>query len=337
GIVLTKRANGSSSPELAGFPHHSLDNYLSKLVRAGQRVAICDQLEDPKLTKTIVKRGVTELITPGVAYGDNIVDQKNNNFLAALYFEKTTLGVSFLDISTGEFFLAQGSADYIDKLLQGFKPTEVIFQKSKRQEFLEIFGDRFYTFHLDDWSFTTDYTTEVLTKHFEVNSMKGFGVDKLTLGLIAAGVILHYLNETEHRNLGHITSISRIEEDSYMWLDRFTIRNLELLGSANDNASTLFQVLDKTCTPMGARMLQKWIVLPLKTLKPIQERQGVVEFLVNNETQMNALQSEVKPIGDLERLISKVGLQKVGPRELCQLRRGLEHISNIKVLCQDTG
>ncbi len=337
GIVLTKRANGSSNPELAGFPHHSLDNYLSKLVRAGQRVAICDQLEDPKLTKTIVKRGVTELVTPGVAYGDNILDQKNNNFLAAIHFDKSTLGISLIDISTGEFLVAQGNVEYIDKLLQGYKPSEVIFRKSNRREFLENFGDRFYTYHLDDWAFSTDYTQELLTKHFEVNSMKGFGVDKLTSGLIAAGVILHYLNETEHRNLGHISSISRIEEENHMWLDRFTIRNLELLNSANENAATLFQILDHTCTPMGARMLQKWIVMPLKSLKSIQERQGVVEFLVNNPELFSKIQAEIKPVGDLERLISKVGLHKVGPRELVQLKRALEHIIHIKELCLQAG
>ncbi|RZL02279.1 MAG: DNA mismatch repair protein MutS, partial [Pedobacter sp.] len=337
GIVLTKRANGSSSPELAGFPHHSLDNYLSKLVRAGQRVAICDQLEDPKLTKTIVKRGVTELVTPGVAYGDNILNQKSNNYLACVSFDKNSAGVSFLDISTGEFLVAQGSIEYVDKLLQGFKPTEVVFQKSKRTEFLEYFGDKFYTFHLDDWAFTSDYTTEILTKHFEVNSMKGFGVEKITTGLIAAGVVLHYLNETEHRKLQHITSISRIEEDSHLWLDRFTIRNLELVSSANDNAVTLFEVLDHTSTPMGARMLHKWIVMPLKELKPIQERLGVVQFLVDNDNLCRDLLNHVKPIGDLERLISKVGLQKVGPRELCQLKRALEHIEQIKLLAEKAG
>lgn len=335
GIVLTKRANGSSNSELAGFPHHSLDNYLSKLVRAGQRVAICDQLEDPKLTKTIVKRGVTELVTPGVAYGDNILDQKNNNFLASIYFDKAQIGIALIDISTGEFLVAQGNKEYIDKLLQGFKPSEVIFQKSKRREFIEEFGDRFYTFHLEDWIFTTDYSNELLTKHFEVNSMKGFGVEKLSAGLVAAGVILHYLGETEHRNLGHITSISRIEEENYMWLDRFTSRNLELLNSNNDNASTLFQVLDQTCTPMGARLLQKWIIMPLKDLKPIQERLGVVEFLVDQPDLFAEIKSEIKPIGDLERLISKVGLFKVGPRELVQLRKSLEHIQKLKDICSN--
>ncbi len=331
GIVLTRRGQGPNGHiELAGFPHHSLENYLSKLVRAGQRVAICDQLEDPKTTKTIVKRGVTELVTPGVAYNDNILNQKSNNYLAAVYFDKQQCGVSFLDISTGEFHVAQGSIEYVDKLLQGFKPTEVVFQKSKRKEFLENFGDKFYTFHLDDWAFTADYATETLTKHFEVSSLKGFGVDKLTTGTIAAGVILHYLNETEHRNLKHITSISRLEEDQYMWLDRFTIRNLELVSSSNDNAVTLFDVLDQTSTPMGARLLHKWIIMPLKELKPIEERLGMVEYLVGQPELIESFLNHIKQIGDLERLISKVGLQKVGPRELSQLKKALQHIESVK-------
>lgn len=337
GIVLTRRGQGPNGHiELAGFPHHSLENYLSKLVRAGQRVAICDQLEDPKATKTIVKRGVTELVTPGVAYNDNILNQKSNNYLAAVYFEKQQCGVSFLDISTGEFHVAQGSIEYIDKLLQGFKPTEVVFQKSKRKEFLEYFGDKFYTFHLDDWAFTADYATETLTKHFEVSSLKGFGVDKLTTGIIAAGVILHYLNETEHRNLKHITSISRLEEDQFMWLDRFTIRNLELVSSANDNAVTLFDVLDQTSTPMGARLLHKWIIMPLKELKPIQERLGMVEYLVSHTELIEELLTHIKQIGDLERLISKVGLQKVGPRELSQLKKALQHIEAVKQIAGES-
>ena len=337
GIVLTRRGTGPNGHlELAGFPHHSLENYLSKLVRAGQRVAICDQLEDPKATKNIVKRGVTELVTPGVAYNDNILNQKSNNYLAAVYFDKNLCGVSFLDISTGEFHVAQGSTDYIDKLLQGFKPTEVVFQKSKRKEFLEYFGDKFYTFHLDDWAFTSDYANETLTKHFEVTSLKGFGVDKLQTGIIAAGVVLHYLNETEHRNLKHITSISRLEEDKYMWLDRFTIRNLELVSSPHENAVTLFDVLDETSTPMGARLLHKWIVMPLKELKPIQERQGMVAYLVEHPDLIQEFLSHIKQIGDLERLISKVGLQKVGPRELCQLAKSLHHIEAVKNISAET-
>lgn len=333
GIVLTKRGTGPNGAlELAGFPHHSLENYLSKLVRAGQRVAICDQLEDPKTTKTIVKRGVTELVTPGVAYNDNILSQKSNNYLAALYFDKQQIGVAFCDISTGEFLVSQGNAEYIDKLLQGFKPTEIVFQKNKRQEFLSLFGDKFYTYHIDDWAFTADYANEVLTKHFEVNSLKGFGVDKLGSGIVAAGVVLYYLGETEHRNLQHMTSITRIEEEQFMWLDRFTIRNLELVGTANDNGVTLFQILDETATPMGARMLHRWIVMPLKELKPIQERLGVVEHLVSQEALLEQFQALVKPIGDLERLISKVGLQKAGPRELVQLKRALKHIEEVKEL-----
>ncbi|MDQ8005382.1 MAG: DNA mismatch repair protein MutS [Pedobacter sp.] len=337
GIVLTKRGTGPNGAlELAGFPHHSLENYLSKLVRAGQRVAICDQLEDPKMTKTIVKRGVTELITPGVAYSDNILSQKSNNYLAAVYFEKTSMGVAFCDISTGEFLVAQGNAEYIDKLLQSFKPTEVVYQKSKRSEFPQLFGDKFYTFHIDDWAFTQDYATEVLTKHFEVNSLKGFGVDKLTAGIVAAGVVLYYLGETEHRNLQHITSISRVEEEKYMWLDHFTIRNLELVSSPHDNAVTLFDVLDHTCTPMGARLLHKWIIMPLKELKPIQERLGMVDFLVKNEVLADEFLQHIKPIGDLERLISKVGLQKAGPRELLQLKRALGHIEEVQKLAANS-
>ena len=337
GIVLTKRGTGPNGAlELAGFPHHSLENYLSKLVRAGQRVAICDQLEDPKMTKTIVKRGVTELVTPGVAYSDNILNQKSNNYLAAVYFDKGLMGVAFCDISTGEFLVAQGSAEYVDKLLQSFKPTEIVFQKSKRMEFPQLFGDKFYTFHIDDWAFTQDYANEILTKHFEVNSLKGFGVDKLTAGIVAAGVILYYLGETEHRNLQHITSISRVEEERFMWLDRFTIRNLELVSSSNDNGVTLFEVLDETCTPMGARLLHKWIIMPLKELKPIQERLETVDFLVKNEALADELLQHIKPIGDLERLISKVGLQKAGPRELLQLKRALSHIEQIKRLAEQS-
>lgn len=337
GIVLTKRGAGSASEtELAGFPHHSLENYLSKLVRAGQRVAICDQLEDPKMTKTIVKRGVTELVTPGLAHGDNILQQKSNNYLSAIFFDKNSYGISFCDISTGEFLVAQGNAEYIDKLLQSFKPTEVLFQKSKRLEFAQTFGDKFYSFHIDDWAFTTDYAFETLTKHFEVSSLKGFGIDKIQSGIVAAGVILHYLGETEHKNLQHISSISRIEEEKYMWLDRFTIRNLELVNTSNDNGMTLFDIMDQTSTPMGARLLHKWIVMPLKELKPIEERLGMVDFLVNHSDFSEELLSHIKPIGDLERLISKVGLQKAGPRDLTQLKRALTHIESLKNLTEQT-
>lgn len=338
GIVLTRRANGSAAYiELAGFPHHSLDTYLSRLVRAGQRVAICDQLEDPKSTKTIVRRGVTELVTPGVAYSDNILHQKSNNYLAAIFFDKSMLGVSFVDISTGEFHVAQGNAEYIDKLLQGFKPTEIVFQKSRRKEIADLFGQNFYSFPLEDWAFSADYANETLHKHFEVSSLKGFGIEKLHAGIIAAGVVLYYLNETEHRNLAHITSISRLEEDHYMWLDRFTVRNLELVSSVQENAITLFNVLDQTATPMGARMLHKWIVMPLKELEPIEERLGTVTYLVEHPELLQQLLEPIRLIGDLERLISKVGLKRCGPRELCQLKKALYQIETIKELASATG
>lgn len=337
GIVLTKRANGSASHiELAGFPHHSLDTYLPKLVRAGQRVAICDQLEDPKTTKTIVKRGVTELVTPGVAYNENILQQKSNNYLACLYFDKGVTGVAFVDISTGEFLVSQGNSDYIDKLLQGFKPSEVIFQKTRHRDFIEKYGDRFYTYGLDDWAFTSDYANETLLKHFEVKSLKGFGIERLSAAIVAAGVALHYLNETEHRNLQHISSVSRIEEDRFMWLDRFTIRNLELVGSANENAITLVDVLDQTCSPMGARLLRRWMVMPLKDRKPIEERLNVVEFLYKDADLRDKLLHELKQIGDMERLISKIGLQKANPREVVQLKKALNAICNIKEICEHT-
>jgi DNA mismatch repair protein MutS len=334
GIVLTRRANGAATHiELAGFPHHSLDTYLPKLVRAGQRVAICDQLEDPKATKSIVKRGVTELVTPGVAYSDNIVQQKTNNYLASLYFEKSSVGIALLDISTGEFLTAQGNTDYIDKLLQSFSPSEVIMPKTRSAEFKETFGDRFYTYTLDEWPYSGDYATETLLKHFEVKSLKGFGIEKLNLGITAAGVALHYLNETEHRNLQHISAISRIEEDRYLWLDRFSIRNLELIGSANENAVTLVDVLDHTCSPMGARMLRRWIVMPLKEQKPIEDRLNVVEYLVSQEELREELKQHIRQIGDLERLISKIGLQKANPREVWQLKKALNSIELIKNIC----
>ncbi|MFD1257583.1 DNA mismatch repair protein MutS [Mucilaginibacter terrae] len=338
GIVLTKRANGAATHiELAGFPHHSLDTYLPKLVRAGQRVAICDQLEDPKMTKTIVKRGVTELVTPGVATSDNILNQKNNNYLASLYFEKNSIGIALIDISTGEFLTAQGNTDYLDKLLQSFSPSEVIYPKSYKRDFSEKFGDRYYTYTLDEWPYSGDYAYETLTKHFGVKSLKGFGIEKLNLGIIAAGVALHYLNETEHRNLQHISAISRIEEDRYLWLDRFSIRNLELVGSSNDNALTLVDVLDHTCSPMGARLLRRWIVMPLKELKPINDRLNVVQHLIKQEDLRNELQACIRQVGDLERLISKIGLQKANPREVCQLRKALQAISSIKNMCNVAG
>ncbi|GAB2688135.1 DNA mismatch repair protein MutS [Mucilaginibacter koreensis] len=334
GIVLTKRNNGSVNNELAGFPHHSLETYLPKLVRAGQRVAICDQLEDPKATKTIVKRGVTELVTPGVAINDTILQQKSNNYLASLYFEKTSLGLALVDVSTGEFLTAQGNIAYIDKLLQSFTPSEVVYPKSRRQEFADLFGDRYYSYPLDEWPYSGDYAEETLLKHFGVKSLKGFGIEKLSLGVMAAGVALHYLNETEHRNLQHISAISRIEEENYLWLDRFSIRNLELVGSANENARTLVDVLDETCSPMGARLLRRWIVMPLKDMKPIQDRLSVVQHLIENEDLRNELQACIRQIGDLERLISKISLQKANPREVCQLRKALTAIENIKHVCE---
>ncbi|RKD14547.1 DNA mismatch repair protein MutS [Pelobium manganitolerans] len=338
GIVLTKRANGSASHiELAGFPHHSIETYLPKLVRAGQRVAICDQLEDPKAVKGIVKRGVTELVTPGVAYSENIVQQKSNNYLACLHFEKQSVGIAFLDISTGEFLVAQGSSNYIDKLLQSFKPSELIFSKSKLKEFNELFGNGFYTYTLDDWAFTSDYAQETLLKHFEVKSLKGFGIERLPLGIVAAGVALHYLGETEHRQLQHISNISRIEEDRYMWLDKFTIRNLELIGSSNENAKTLIDVLDKTSCAMGARMLRKWMVMPLKEERPIQERLAVVDFFYAQADIRHQLQHCVRQVGDLERLVSKIGLQKTNPRELIQLKKALSAIAEIKEIAEQSG
>src|SRR6201995_1739004 len=338
GIVLTRRGNGAETfIELAGFPHHSLETYLPKLVRAGQRVAICDQLEDPKTTKTIVKRGVTELVTPGVAISDNILQQKSNNYLASLYFEKNSIGIALIDISTGEFLCAQGNPDYIDKLLQSYSPSEVIFPKTRNSDFRQHYGDRFYTYMLDDWPYSGDYATETLLKHFGVKSLKGFGIDRLNLGIVAAGVALHYLNETEHRNLQHISSISRIEEDRYLWLDRYSVRNLELVGSANENARTLVEVLDQTCSPMGARLLRRWIVMPLKEIKPITDRLNVVQYLIEHEELREELKQNIRLIGDLERLISKVGLQKANPREVAQLKRALNAIEAIKKLGETSG
>ncbi|MBE7179324.1 MAG: DNA mismatch repair protein MutS, partial [Mucilaginibacter polytrichastri] len=331
GIVLTKRANGAASHiELAGFPHHSLDTYLPKLVRAGQRVAICDQLEDPKTVKGIVKRGVTELVTPGVATGDNILQQKRNNYLAVLHLDKTTAGVAFLDISTGEFQVAQGSVDYIDKLLQSLKPSEVVFSKAKRRDVAEIFGDQFYTYNIDDWAFSYDYAEECLLKHFEVRNLKGFGIERMQAAIIAAGVAIHYLNDTEHRQLQHISSLSRIEESKYVWLDRFTIRNLELITPNSENARTLLDVLDQTCTAMGARLLRRWLVMPLKNKKSIEERLSVVDWFLAHREESSELENAIQQVGDLERLISKIGLQKANPRELAQLKRALFAIENIQ-------
>ena len=338
GIVLTRRANGAAAyMELAGFPHHSLDLYLPKLVKAGLRVAICDQLEDPKLTKTIVKRGVTELVTPGVSYHDKILDQKENNFLAGVHLESKTSGVSFLDISTGEFYLAQGNFEYIDKLIQSFRPSEVIIQKSKRQEFTELFGSKFYISTFDDWVFTSDFSHDLLLKHFGTASLKGFGVENLEMGVIAAGAALHYLAETQHDKIQHICKLSRIEEDQYLWLDRFTIRNLELLNSVNENAKTLLDVLDQTVSPMGSRQLRRWIILPLKNLQPIGERLDAVEYFTKNGESTDRIRHHFQQIGDLERLISKVAVARVNPREMIYLKRALDAIEEVKVLCESSG
>ncbi|MCE3278068.1 MAG: mismatch repair protein MutS [Bacteroidetes bacterium] len=335
GIVLTKRANGYQAfIELAGFPHHSLDTYLPKLVRAGQRVAICDQLEDPKLTKTIVKRGVTELVTPGVSYNDKVLDHKANNFLASVYLGEKISGVSFLDVSTGEFFIAQGSAEYIDKLLQSFRPNEILFQKNKKKLFNELFGDKFYTYGLDDWAFTHEFGTECLLKHFGTKSLKGFGIEALEHGTIAAGAALHYLADTQHDKVKHISTISRIEEEKYVWLDRFTIRNLELFGSHNDNARTLIDIIDQTISPMGSRMMKRWMALPLKDKAPIDERLEVVDYFLSNPEISAGLVGHLEMIGDLERIISKVATARISPKEVVQLKRALSAIAPIKEACE---
>lgn len=334
GIVLTKRANGSASfIELAGFPHHSLDTYLPKLVRAGQRVAICDQLEDPKLTKTIVKRGVTELVTPGVSYNDKVLDHKANNFLASVYLTEKICGVSFLDVSTGEFLVAEGNLEYIDKLLQSFRPSEVLFQKNKKKLFVETFGDKFYIYGLDDWAFTSEFGNELLLKHFGTKSLKGFGVESLEHGIVAAGAALHYLADTAHDKVKHISTLSRIEEEKYVWLDRFTIRNLELFGSHNDNAKTLIDVIDHTVSPMGSRMLKRWLALPLKDKTPIEERLDVVDYFLSDTKANEQIIEQLKLIGDLERIISKVATARISPKEVVQLKRALTAIEPIKTIC----
>lgn len=334
GIVLTRRANGSGTfVELAGFPHHALDTYLPKLVKAGQRVAICDQLEDPKLTKNIVKRGVTELVTPGVSLNDKVLDHKTNNFLASIHLEMKTSGISFLDISTGEFLIAQGSNDYVDKLLQSFRPSEVIVQKNKLKQFQEIFGEKFYTSTFEDWVFTHDFTYDLLTKHFGTKSLKGFGVEDMTNGTIAAGAAIHYLSETQHDKIQHITKLARIEEDRYVWLDRFTIRNLELLSTNNENARTLIDIIDQTISPMGSRLMKRWMILPLKDKQPIEERLRIVGHLLKHDSLAESFRQNIKFIGDLERLISKVAVGKITPREVYQLKKALDSISPIKNEC----
>jgi DNA mismatch repair protein MutS len=338
GIVLTKRKNGAAAfIELAGFPHHSLDTYLPKLVRAGNRVAICDQLEDPKLTKTIVKRGVTELVTPGVSYNEKTLDTQSNTFLAAVTCKENTWGVAFLDISTGEFLTAQGSQEYIDKLLQSFRPSEVLYQKNTDKQFKEAFGDKFFTFRLDDWVFTHEFGSELLNKHFETRSLKGFGVEDLKVGVIAAGAVLHYLSETQHDRVDHIRSLSRIEEDQYVWLDRFTIRNLELVSSGNENATTLLHVLDQTVTPMGSRLMRRWLLLPLKDEARIARRHAVVAHFTSQQESLEQWQSELKNIGDLERLISKVAVGRIAPREVHHIRRALDCIAPLKLFLEGSG
>ena len=330
-IVLTKRGAGSpTETALAGFPHHSINTYLPKLVKAGMRVAICDQLEDPKLTKTIVKRGVTELVTPGVSLNDEVLQSKSNNFLGVVHYGKKKLGVAFLDVSTGEFLTAQGDVAYIDKLLQNFQPNEVVVQKQNKKEFIKDFGDRFYTFFMEDWVFQTDYTRELLTNHFKVNSLKGFGIDKLDEGIIASGTALHYLSETQHKQLNHITNINRIEEDYYVWMDRFTIRNLELYQSNTVDAVTLLDIIDKTISPMGGRLLKRWLALPLKDATRIKKRHDIVKFFIENEIVFDKITSQIKKISDLERLISKVATARISPRELVLLKTSLDAVIPIK-------
>jgi DNA mismatch repair protein MutS len=332
-IVLTKRSNGSASEvELAGFPHHALDNYLTKLVRAGQRVAICDQLEDPKFAKGVVKRGVTELVTPGLSFNDNVLDRKRNNYLASLHFGKDKTGIALLDLSTGEFLTSCGSVAYIEKLLQSFKPAEVIYCRQWRKQFEETFRDQYNTYCLEDWLFAYDYAYERLTKHFNTQSLKGFGVEGLEEGIIAAGAVLYYLEETEHREISHISSIARIEEEKYVWLDKFTIRNLELVFPQHEGGVPLIEVLDQTCTPMGARLLKKWIVLPLKSRTAIEERLNTVEALLEQEELRKQIIQYLKSIGDVERLISKVAAGRINPREMLQLKKALKHTIPVKHL-----
>jgi DNA mismatch repair protein MutS len=333
GITLTARNNGGSKLELAGFPHHSLDVYLPKLVRAGQRVAICDQLEDPSQTKTIVKRGVTELVTPGVVFNDQVLDNKRNNFLAAVHFEKKESGIALLDVSTGEFMLSQGSRDYIEKLIQSFSPTEVLLQRNKDKQFIEELGDKFYTFKMEDWVFTEDFAQEKLLNHFGTKSLKGFGVAEMPIGIVAAGAILHYLSETQHNKIGHISKLSRIDEKNYVWLDKFTIRNLEIVHSVNENATTLVDVMDKTVSPMGGRLLRRWVVMPLKDIKAIQARLDVVDFLVGHQDFSGEMHQLLASIGDLERLISKVAALRISPRETVQLKYALKSLEPVKKLC----
>ena len=337
GITLTKRANGAaSSVELAGFPHHALDTYLPKLVRAGQRVAICEQLEDPKLTKKIVKRGITELVTPGVTYNENVLDMQENNFLASVYMDRRIMGVAFLDISTGEFMTSQGDAAFIDKLLSSFKPKEVLVQKSHRDLFQESFGESFYTFLLDEWVYTEENARDKLQQQFGTQNLKGFGVEDLNHGIIASGAILQYLDLTQHSHTGHITRLSRIERDHYVWLDRFTIRNLEIFQSLYEGAHTLLDVMDQTSTPMGSRLLKRWLSLPLKDVLLIRERHNMVDHIRQKEEFRDFLAGQIRKVGDLERIISKVAVGRVTPRELVQLKIALTSIAPLKDLCAES-
>ena len=334
GITLTKRSSKQADAiEMAGFPYHALDTYLPKLVRAGMRVAICDQLEDPKQAKGVVKRGITELVTPGVSTNDTILDIKENNFLAAVHLKGEYAGVAFLDISTGEFLFAEGTLDYVDKLLNNFAPKEVRYERGKKHAFAVAFGTSYFTYELEDWIFTTDSANDRLIKHFETKNLKGFGVDNLNLGIIASGAILHYLDQTYHKQVSHITSLARVEADRYVWLDRFTIRNLELFGSANENARTLCAVLDKTTTPMGGRLLRRWISFPLKDRQPIVDRLNVVTYCFKDLEFRNSVSELLGQVGDLERIISKVAVGRISPREVGQLLNALRAIAPIKEIC----
>ncbi|MEO6903515.1 MAG: DNA mismatch repair protein MutS [Bacteroidia bacterium] len=342
GIVLTKRANGHASfIELAGFPYHSLDTYLPKLVRAGQRVAICDQLEDAKATKNIVKRGVTELVTPGVSYNDKILDHKKNNFLASVYLPSPPLknkgieaGVSFLDVSTGEFLIAEGTFEYIDKLLQNFSPSEIIYQKNKKKLYIEHFDEKFYSYGVDDWAFSEEFGNDLLLKHFATKSLKGFGIEPLKCAIAAAGAVLHYLAETQHDKIKHINTVSRIEEEKYVWLDKFTVRNLELFGSHNENAKTLIDVIDQTISPMGSRMMKRWLALPLKDKEPIEERLNAVHYFLSETDAQEKIAAQIELVGDIERIISKVATARISPKEVVQLKRALNAIEPIKSICE---
>src|SRR5450759_2158459 len=334
GITLTRRANGSASfVELAGFPYHALETYLPRLVRAGQRVAICEQLEDPKLTKKIVKRGIIELVTPGVSLNENVLNHKENNFLAAVHIDKKIAGVAFLDISTGEFLLSEGTIEYIDQMLSNFQPKEVLFEKGKKDLILDYFGPKFYTFKLDDWIFTGEAANDRLLKQFETSSLKGFGVQNLNFGIIAAGAILYYLDITQHEQLGHITSLARIEENRYVWLDKFTIKNLELFHSPYEGARTLIDVMDRTISPMGGRLLKRWISFPLKDIQPVNERLDIVQYLAENTAAKDEIAGLIRQVGDLERLISKVAVSRINPREVVQLKRALKAIEPLQELC----